>query len=115
MPLERIVFNLQSQQFNAYRTVAAQGPGRQILYALPAGTSLADASRYFEEKIRQANGEVLFPGAGEALDNGADRFVDQVYRDRVPERIYHLLLLNRHNAYVAGRFKEGGDEVYAQV
>ena len=115
VPLERIVFNLQSQRFNAYRTAVAQGPGRQILYALPAGTSLADASRYYEEKIRQADGEVLFSGAGEALDNGDDRFVDQVYRDRVPGRIYHLLLLNRHNAYVAGRFKEGGDEVYAQV
>jgi outer membrane protein OmpA-like peptidoglycan-associated protein len=115
VPLERIIFNLQSQQFNAYRTAAAQGPGRQVLYALPVGTSLADASHYYEEKIRQANGEVLFSGAGEALDNGNDRFVDQVYRDRIPERLYHLLLLNRNNAYVAGRFNEGGSEVYAQV
>ena len=115
VPLERIVFNLQSQKFNAYRTAAAQGAGRQILYGLPAGTSLADASHYYEERIRQANGEVLFSGAGDALDNGNDRFVDQVYRNRVPERVYNLLLLNRNNAYVAGRFNEGGDDVYVQV
>jgi OmpA-OmpF porin, OOP family len=115
VPMERIVFNLQSQKFNAYRTAAARGQGGQVLYALPAGTSLADASHYYEEKIRQANGELLFSGSGDALDNGNDRFVDQVYRDRIPERIYNLLLLNRNNAYVAGRFNEGGNEVYAQV
>src|SRR5690349_915918 len=57
VPLERIVFNLQSQRFNAYRTASARGQGRQILYELPAGTTLADASHYFEGRIRQANGE----------------------------------------------------------
>jgi len=29
--------------------------------------------------------------------------VNQVYDDNLPERIYNLLLLNRENAYVAGK------------
>ena len=44
-----------------------------------------------------------FSGAQDQLDNGSDRFVNQVYYGNLQDRVYNLLLLNRENAYVAGK------------
>jgi hypothetical protein len=99
IPLERIIFDLQTQKFNAFKTISASGRLIRILYALPAGSTPHDAGGYYENALRQANGEILFSGAQDQLDNGNDRFVNQVYYGNLPERIYNLLLLNRENAY----------------
>jgi hypothetical protein len=65
--------------------------------------------------LRQANGEVLFSGAQDQLDNGNDRFVNQAYYGDLVERIYNLLLLNRENAYLAGKLNWNGRDLYVQV
>jgi OmpA-OmpF porin, OOP family len=65
--------------------------------------------------LRQANGEVLFSGAQDQLDNGNDRFVNQVYNGNLQDRVYNLLLLNRENAYVAGKLNWNGRDLYVQV
>jgi hypothetical protein len=101
IPLERVIFDLQTQKFNAFKTISASGRLTRILYALPAGSTPQDAEGYYENALRQANGQVLFSGAQDQLDNGSDRFVNQVYYGNLQDRIYNLLLLNRENAYVA--------------
>ena len=115
IPLERIVFDLQTQKFNNFKTISTSGRLTRILYALPANSIPQEAARYYENVLHQANGEILFSGAQDALDNGNDRFANQVYYGRVPDRIYNLLLLNRENAYVAGRFNWSGSDIYVQV
>jgi outer membrane protein OmpA-like peptidoglycan-associated protein len=115
IPLERIVFDLQTQKFNNFRTISVSGRLTRILYALPGNSSTQEAARYYEDALHRANGEILFAGAQDQLDNGNDRFANQVYSDRVPDRIYGLLLLNRENAYVAGRLNWNGRDVYVQM
>jgi OOP family OmpA-OmpF porin len=115
IPLERIVFDLQTQKFNSFRTISVSGRLTRILYALPGNSSTQEAARYYEDALHRANGEILFAGAQDQLDNGNDRFANQVYSDRVPDRIYGLLLLNRENAYVAGRLNWNGRDVYVQM
>jgi OmpA-OmpF porin, OOP family len=115
IPLERVVFDLQTQKFNAFKTISASGRLTRILYALPAGSTPQDARGYYENALRQANGEVLFSGAQDQLDNGNDRFVNQVYQGNLQDRVYNLLLLNRENAYVAGKLNWNGRDLYAQV
>jgi OOP family OmpA-OmpF porin len=114
IPLERVIFDLQTQKFNAFKTISASGRLTRILYALPAGNTPQDAGRYYENALRQANGQVLFSGAQDQLDNGNDRFVNQVYGN-VQDRIYNLLLLNRENAYVTGKLNWKGRDLYVQV
>ena len=115
IPLERVVFDLQTQKFNAFKTISPSGRLIRRLYALPAGSTPQAAAEYYENALRQANGEVLFSGAQDQLDNGNDRFVNQVYDDNLPERIYNLLLLNRENAYVAGKLNWNGRDLYVRV
>ena len=115
IPLERIVFDLQTQKFNNFRTVSASGRLTRVLYALPAESTPQEAARYYENALHQVNGEILFSGAQDTLDNGNDRFANQVYYGRIPERLYNLLLLNRDNAYIAGKFNRNGHEVYLQA
>jgi hypothetical protein len=74
-----------------------------------------EAARYYEDALHRANGEILFFRARDGLDNGDDRFANQVYHGRVSGRIYDLLLLNRQNAYVAGKFNWNGRDVYVQL
>jgi hypothetical protein len=64
--------------------------------------------------LRQANGEVLFSGAQDQLDNGNDRFVNQAYYGNLPERIYNRLLRNRENAYLAGKLNWNGRDLYVR-
>src|ERR1700730_5653580 len=119
IPLERVIFDLQTQKFNAFKTISASGRLTRILYALPAGNTPQGAGGYYENALRQANGEVLFSGAQDQLDNGNDRFVNQVYygnlQDRVYNQVYNLLLLNRENDYVAGKLNWHGRDLYVQV
>jgi hypothetical protein len=115
IPLERVIFDLQTQKFNAFKTISASGRLTRILYALPAGNTPQGAGGYYENALRQANGEVLFSGAQDQLDNGNDRFVNQVYYGNLQDRVYNLLLLNRENAYVAGKLNWNGRDLYVQV
>jgi hypothetical protein len=115
MPLERVIFDLQTQKFNAFKTISASGRLIRILYALPAGSTPKDAEGYYEDALRHANGEVLFSGAQDQLDNGDDRFVNQTYYGDLPEGIYNLLLLNRENAYLAGKLNWNGRGLYVRV
>ena len=101
IPLERVIFDLQTQKFNAFKTISASGRLIRILYALPAGSTPQDAGGYYENALRQANGEVLFSGAQDQLDNGNDRFVNQVYYGNLQDRVYNLLLLNLENALLS--------------
>src|SRR5580704_11407294 len=115
IPLERIIFDLQTQKFNAFKTVSASGRLTRILYALPDGKTPEEVEGYYENALRQANGEILFSGAQDQLDNGNDRFVNQVYSGNLQDRVYNLLLLNRENAYVAGKLNWNGRDFYVQV
>jgi OmpA-OmpF porin, OOP family len=115
IPLERVVFDLQTQKFNNFKTVSASGLLTRTLYELPTQSNPQEAVRFYETSLREAKGEILFSGAEGSLDNGDDRFVDQVYHGRIPDRIYNLLLLNRENAYLAGRYNWNGRDVYVQV
>src|SRR6266446_8453797 len=60
IPLERVIFDLQAQKFNAFKTISASSRLIRILYALPDGSTPQDAGAYYENALRQANGEVLF-------------------------------------------------------
>ena len=115
IPLERVVFDLQTQKFNNFKTVSASGLLTRTLYELPTQSNPQEAVRFYETSLGEAKGEILFSGAEGSLDNGDDRFVDQVYHGRIPDRIYNLLLLNRENAYLAGRYNWNGRDVYVQV
>jgi hypothetical protein len=45
IPLERVIFDLQTQKFNAFKTISASGRLTRILYALPAGTAATGSRR----------------------------------------------------------------------
>src|SRR5258705_7060642 len=87
----------------------------RILYVLRAGSTAQGAGAYYGKALRQVNGEVLFSGAQDQLDNGNDRFVNQVYYGNLQDRVYNLLLLNRENAYVAGKLNWNGRDLYVRV
>ena len=84
IPLERVIFDLQTQKFNAFKTISASGRLTRILYALPDGKTPEETEGYYENALRQANGEVLFSGVQDQLDNGDDRFVNQTYYGDLP-------------------------------
>src|SRR5258708_34896323 len=46
IPLERVIFDLQTQKFNAFKTISASGRLTRILYALPAGNTPQGAREY---------------------------------------------------------------------
>jgi hypothetical protein len=115
IPLERVIFDLQTRKFNAFKTISASGRLTRILYALPDGSTPQAAAGYYENTLRQANCEVLFSGAQNQLDNGNDRFVNQAYYGDLPERTYNLLLLNRENAYLAGKLNWNGRDLYVRL
>jgi outer membrane protein OmpA-like peptidoglycan-associated protein len=114
-PLQRIVFNLQTQKFNRYETTTVRGRRIRLLYELPEGVTTIDAYRNYETELKTGKSEILFAGTKEELDNGGDRFVDQVYRARLENRLYKLLPVNRDNAYVAAKLRRNGDDVFVQV
>jgi hypothetical protein len=91
IPLERVIFDLKTQKFNAFKTISASGRLIRILYALPDGSTPQDAEGYYENALRQVNAEVLFSGAQDQLDNGNDRFVNQAYYAAISTCGYTLL------------------------
>ena len=61
IPLERIVFDLQTQKFNNFKTISASGRLTRILYALPAKSTTQEAAQYYTDALHQANGEIFSP------------------------------------------------------
>jgi hypothetical protein len=53
IPLERVIFDLQTQKFNAFKTISASGRLTRILYALPAGNTPQDAEGAVQHGVKR--------------------------------------------------------------
>jgi hypothetical protein len=67
IPLERIIFDLQTQKFNAFKTISASGRLTRILYALPDGKTPEETEGYYENCVAPSQWRgPLFRCAGSA-------------------------------------------------
>ena len=83
----------------------------RILYALPGGKTPEETEGYYENVLRKANGEVLFSGAQDQLDNGSDRFVNQVYYGNR----YTTFFFRIGKTPTSGKLNWNGRDLYVQV
>ena len=115
IPLERVIFRFADPEIQRLQNNLRFRSINSHSVRTSGGNTPQDAEGYYENALRQANGQVLFSGAQDQLDNGNDRFVNQVYYGNLQDRIYNLLLLNRENSYVAGKLNWNGHDLYVQV
>ena len=88
IPLERVVFNYETQKFNAWKKVVAEGARTTIFYRQPKDAATLECIRGYQEELKSNGFEVLFEGSsggkpqddGNTLDNGYGRFLKEVYQ-----------------------------------
>lgn len=79
VPLEKVVFDYDTQAFKPIRHETAAGEHTTLYYKLPADVSPLEASRQYEQELKTAGFELLFTAENDALDNGYNRFVTQIF------------------------------------
>jgi OmpA-OmpF porin, OOP family len=79
IPLEKVVFDYDAQQFKDFKRLKVEGSRTTNFYCLPPNASTLEAIKNYELDLREKGFEVLFSGSKEELDNGYGRFVKQVY------------------------------------
>lgn len=89
IPLERVLFDYESQKFNDWKRLAVEGARTTLFYREPKDASTLECLRSYEEDLKGKGFEVIFEGwsggtssgANNKLDNGYGRFLKQVFQN----------------------------------
>jgi len=95
IPLERVVFDYETQKFKDWKRLKVEGTRHTVFYRLPKDATTLETLRSYQNELKEAGFEVLHEGysggtaGGESntLDNGYGRFLDQAYEN---EKDYDL-------------------------
>lgn len=77
--LERVEFDYDAQKFKDTKQLKAEGAHATIYYKLPGETTTLEAVRQYEADLKPAGFEPLFTAANDKLDDGYNRFVQQIF------------------------------------
>lgn len=116
--LGKVEFDYEKQDFKSFPQENKEGRRTSILYAMPAGVSVLEAFRNYENELKEKGFEILFSGNGldEQLDNGYDRFVEKTFKASAPENWFTPMTLVKDFRYLAARkTREDGGEIWASV
>jgi OOP family OmpA-OmpF porin len=116
--LGKVEFDYDKQNLKPFKQERKEGRRTSIVYALPAGVSVLEAFRNYENEFKAQGFEIVFTGNGaaEELDNGYDRFVAENYKDSTPENWFTPFTLVKDFRYFAAKkVRDDGGEIWASV
>ena len=116
--LGKVEFDYNAQNFKPFPQERKEGKRTSIVYGLPAGISVLEAFRNYENELKEKGFEILFSGNGvdEELDNGYDRFVAKTHEKSAPENwITPFTLVKDFRYLVARKMRDDGGEIWASV
>ena len=100
IPLERIVFDYDTQKFKDWKKLTVEGARTTLFYREPADAGTLECIRAYQQDLKPRGFEVLFEGASNSaptgetnqLDNGYGRFLKQVYTSETDYSIQQYTL-----------------------
>ena len=79
MALEKIQFDYGTSDFKPTKKQTAEGARTILYYKLPGDVSTLEAVRQYQDLLGAAGFKTLFTAADDNLDDGYNRFVDQIF------------------------------------
>ncbi len=120
--LARIEFDYDKQEFKNTKRDKAEGQLTTLYYKLPADSTTLEAVRQYEAELKPAGYETLFTAENDKLDDGYNRFVQQIYPTaKKTDQLQYLHEFNKEEqryAVLKGKGKAGSDiylSIYAFV
>jgi OOP family OmpA-OmpF porin len=118
VPLARVEFDYDKQEFKKTKREKAEGQLTTIYYKLPADSTTLEAVRQYEAELKPAGYETLFTAENDKLDDGYGRFVAQTYPNATKtDQLKYLHEFNRDEqryAVLKGEGK-GGNDIYVAI
>lgn len=79
MALEKVEFDYGTSDFKPTKKQVAEGQRTVLYYKLPGDASTLEAIRQYQDLLAPAGFKTLFTAADDALDDGYNRFVAQIF------------------------------------
>ncbi len=118
VPLERIQFDYDKQDFKDTKREKIEGKRSICYYKVSADVSTLEAVRQYEGDLKEKGFAVLFSGENEELDDGYNRFVTRVFPvEAKTEQLEGLHNFNKEEQrYSVLKGKgEAGNDIYVSV
>lgn len=116
--LEKIQYNYNTQGFKETKQETVEGAHTTLYYRLAGDVSTLEAIRQYEQELKGADFAVLFTAANDKLDDGYNRFVEQIYPEaKKTQGLQNLHQFNHDEqrySVLKGKGKDGG-EVYVSL
>jgi OOP family OmpA-OmpF porin len=118
IPLERVEFDYDKQEFRKTKREKAEGQLATLYYKLPADSTTLEAVRQYEAELKPAGYVTLFTAENDKLDDGYGRFVEQTFP--IAKKTNQLQYLHEFNkdeqryAVLKGKGKAGND-IYVSI
>jgi len=126
MPLERIVYDENTKQFNPWKRLTVEGTHTILFYREPKDASTLECIRTYQGELKEQGFEALYEGwsggaplgANNSLDNGFGRLAQQVYQTETDYDLQQYTLKNAEDfRYIALKKpgENGAGDVYVTV
>lgn len=115
---EKVVFDYGTQGFKATKQETYEGARTTLYYRLEGDVSTLEAVRQYERELKAAGFTVLFEAANKELDDGYNRFVEQIFGAAVAKPPLNNLHQFNHDEHRYAALKgeaKGGGEVYVTL
>jgi OOP family OmpA-OmpF porin len=118
IPLERVEFDYDKQEFRKTKREKAEGQLATLYYKLPADSTTLEAVRQYEAELKPAGYVTLFTAENDKLDDGYGRFVEQTFPiAKKTDQLQYLHEFNKDEqryAVLKGKGKAGND-IYVSI
>ncbi len=116
--LEKIQFDYDKQGFKDTKRAKAEGGMTTIYYKIPGDASTLEVVRQYEADLKPAGYETLFTAENDKLDDGYNRFVEQIFPTaKKTDQLQYLHEFNHEEqryAVLKGKGK-GGNDIYVSI
>lgn len=116
--LEKIEFDYDGQVFKPTKQQSLEGVHTVLYYRLPGDVSTLEAVRQYEQDLKAAEFTTLFTAANDSLDDGYNRFVQQIFPTALKTGQIGSMHEFNHDeqryAVLKGKGKDGG-EIYVTL
>lgn len=110
--LEKIQFNYNTQGFKETKQEIVEGAHTTLYYSLAGDVSTLEAIRQYEQELKAADFTVQFTAANDKLDDGYNRFVEQIFPEAIKTQYLQYLHQFNHDeqrySVLKGAGKDGG-------
>lgn len=116
--LDRVEWDYDAQKFKETRMEYAEGRHTILYYKMPEGTSEKQAVKYLQTELLAIGFNTLFSGANDELDDGSNRFVEQLFPTvKQDEQLPYLHQFNHEKQRYAAMKGPGenGQAVYVSM